>query len=41
MFVVGDNCLVIHNCNESVDVYSYASKDNHISAKAVDVTAGY
>ena len=26
---VGDNCLVIHNHNRSVNVYSYDPKDGH------------
>ena len=39
--VVGDNCLVIHNYNRLVNVYSYDPKDGHRSAKTVDATVGY
>ena len=41
MYVVGDNCLVIHDHNKPVDVYSYNPKDGHRSAKAVDVAVKY
>ena len=37
----GDNSLDIHDLNDSVNVYSYESKDGHKSAKTVDVTVGY
>ena len=39
--VVGDNCLVIHDHNTPVNVYSYNPKDVHRSAKTVDATVGY
>ena len=39
--VVGDNCLVIHDHNRPVNVYSYDPKDGHRSAKTVDATVGY
>ena len=39
--VLGDNCLVIHDHNRPVNVYSYDSKDGHKSAKTVDGTVGY
>ena len=39
--VVGDNCLVIHDHNWPVNVYSYDPKDGHRSAKTVDATVGY
>ena len=39
--VVGDNCLVIHNCNRPVHVYSYDPKDGHRRAKTVDAAVGY
>ena len=38
---VGDNCLVIHDHNRPVNVYSYDLKDSNRSAKTVDVTIGY
>ena len=40
-FVVGDNCLVIHNHNRPVNVYSYDPKDGHKSTKKVNATVGY
>ena len=39
--VVGDNCLVIHDHNKPVNVYSYDPKDGHRSAKKVDAAVGY
>ena len=39
--VVGDECLVIHDHNGPVNVYSYDPKDRHRSAKTVDVILGY
>ena len=41
MCVVGDNCLVIHNHNRPVNVYSYDPKDGYRNAKTVDVAVGY
>ena len=41
MSVVGDNCLVIHDHNRPVNVYSYIPKDGHRSTKTVDATVGY
>ena len=41
MCVFGDNCLVIHDHNRSVNVYSYDPKDSHRSAKTVDAAVGY
>ena len=41
MCVVGDNCLVIHDHNRPVNVYSYDPKDGHGSAKTIDATVGY
>ena len=41
MCVLGNNCLVIHNHNRPVNVYSYDTKDSHKSAKIVDATVGY
>ena len=41
MCVVSDNCLVIHNHNRPVNVYSYDPKDGQRSAKTVDATVGY
>ena len=38
--VVGDNCLVIHVHNRSVNVYSYDTKDGHRSVKTVDAAGG-
>ena len=40
MCVVGDNCLVIHDHNGPVNVYSYNPKDGHRSAKTVDAAVG-
>ena len=40
-WVVGDNCLVIHDHNRPVKVYSYDPKDGHKSAKTVDTKVGY
>ena len=39
--VVGDDCLVIHNHNRPVNVYSYDPKDGNRSAKTVDAAVGY
>ena len=39
--VVGDNCLVIHDDNRPVNVYSYDPRDGHRSAKTVVTTVGY
>ena len=39
--VVGDNSLVIYDCNRPVNVYSYDQKDGHKSAKTVDALVGY
>ena len=39
--VVCDNCLVIHDHNRPVNVYSYDPKDSHSSAKTVDAAVGY
>ena len=39
--VVGDNCLVIHDHNRLVNVYSYNPKNRHRSAKTVHATVGY
>ena len=39
--VVGDNCLVLHDQNRQVNVYSYDPKDGHRSAKTVDAAVGY
>ena len=41
MCVVGGNCLVIHDHNRPVNVYSYDPKDGHRSAKTNDATVGY
>ena len=41
MCVVGDNCLVFHDYNRPVNVYSYDLKDGHRSAKTGDATVGY
>ena len=41
MCVIGDNCLVIHDLNRPVNVYSYDPKNGHRSAKTVDATVGY
>ena len=37
---VSDNCLVIHDHNRLVSVYSYHPEDGHRSAKTVDVAIG-
>ena len=39
--VVGDNCLVIHDHDRPVKVYSYDPKDDYKSANTVDATVGY
>ena len=39
--VLGDNCLVIHDHNRQVNVYSYDPKDGHKSAKTVNATVVY
>ena len=39
--VVGNNCLVIHDHNRPVIIYSYNPKDDHISAKTVAAMVGY
>ena len=39
--VVGDNCLVFHDHNRPVNVYSYDPKDDHRGAKTVDASVGY
>ena len=39
--IVGDNCLVIHDLNRPVNVYSYDPIDGHRSAKTVDAIVGY
>ena len=41
MCVVGDNCLVMHDHNRPVNVYSYNLTDGHRSAKTVDAAVGY
>ena len=41
MCVVGDNCLVVHDHNRPVNVYSYDPKDGHRSAKTVDAAVRY
>ena len=41
MCVVGDNCLVIHNHNRPVNVYSYNPKDGHRCSKTVNAAVGY
>ena len=41
MCIFDDNCLVIHDHNRPVNIYSYDSKDGHRSAKTVDATVGY
>ena len=40
-FVVGDYCLVVHNHNRPVNVYSYDPNDGHKSAKTVNAAVGY
>ena len=39
--LVGDNCLVIHDHNRPVHVYSHAVKDGCRSAKTDHATVGY
>ena len=39
--VVGNNCLVVHDHNRAVNVYSYDPKYGHRSAKMVDGAVGY
>ena len=39
--LVYDNCLVIHNHNRPVNVYSFDPKDGHRSTKTVDAAVGY
>ena len=39
--VVGNNCLVIHDLNRPVNVYSYDPKDGHRSTKTVNTAVGY
>ena len=39
--VVVDNCLVIHNHNRPVNVYSYDQKNRPRSAKTVDAILGH
>ena len=39
--VVGDNCLLIHDHNRLVNVYSYNPKDGNKSAKIVDAAVDY
>ena len=39
--VVSDNCLVIHDHNKPVNIYSYNTKDDHRSAKTVDAEVEY
>ena len=39
--VVGENCIVIHDHNWLVHVYSYNPKDGHRSAKTVNAKIGY
>ena len=41
MCVVGNNCLVIHDNNRPVNVYSYDPKYGHRNAKTVDAPVGY
>ena len=41
MCVVGNNCLVIHDSNRPVNIYSYDPKDGHRSAKTVGATVCY
>ena len=40
MCVVGDNCLVLHDHNRPVHVYSYDKKDGHKSDMKVDASVG-
>ena len=39
--VVGDNCLVTHDHNRPVNIYSYSPKDGHRSAKSVNAALVY
>ena len=39
--VVGNNCLIIHDHNRQVNVYSYNPKDGYRSAKKFDATVDY
>ena len=39
--VVDHNCLVIHNHNSPVNIYSYDPKDGNKSAKTPDAKVGY
>ena len=39
--VIGDNCLVIHNHNRPLIIYSYDPKDSHRCAKTGNSTVGY
>ena len=41
MCVLGDNCLLIHEHDRPVNVYSYDPKDGHESATTVNATVGY
>ena len=40
-YLVGYNCLVIHDHNRPVNAYSYDTQDGHRSAMTVDATVGY
>ena len=40
-WAIGDNCFVIHDHNQTLNVYSYNPKDGHRSAKIVDAILGY
>ena len=40
MCVIGDNCLVTHDHNKPVNVYSHNPKNGHRSAKTVVATVG-
>ena len=40
-WVVGGDCLVIHNHIRPVNVYSYNPKDGHKSAKTIDAAVWY
>ena len=39
--VVDDSCLVTHDQNRPVNIYSYDPKDGHRCAKTVNATIGY
>ena len=39
--VVGDKCLIIHDHNKPVNVYSYSPKDVNRNAKTVYAAVGY